>query len=120
MDTRQVATEYRLVQWAQMMQEKNSNGQNINNFCQSKGISKHKYFYWQRKLREAAITQLASQDHDSMKDIIPNGWARVVPAASHRTENALAIEVGGYRVMATIETETELLLKVCRALKSLC
>ena len=46
MDTRKVATEYRLSKWMSVIQEQQCSGQNIKDFCLDKGISRHAYFYW--------------------------------------------------------------------------
>ena len=117
MDTRKVVAEYRMAQWAGLLQTKKSQGQTVADFCQTEGISKNTYFCWQRKLREAACTQLATQGAEAD---VPNGWARLMPARTPGTESGVKIEVGGCLITATSETDPELLLKVCRALKSLC
>ena len=62
MDTRKIATEYRLSQWMNVVQEQQLSGQTIKDFCQEKGISRHAYFYWRRKIREAACIELAKQE----------------------------------------------------------
>jgi hypothetical protein len=58
MDTRKIASEYRLAQWGQMIQARVQSGQSIKEFCASVGVSRNAYFYWQRKLREAACAEL--------------------------------------------------------------
>ncbi len=58
MDTNKVAKGYRLSQWAQVMQERRKSGQSVKEYCQRSGISRNAYFYWQRKLRDAACTEL--------------------------------------------------------------
>jgi putative transposase len=119
MDTRDVAAEYRMAQWAQMIQTRIQSGQSIKEFCASAGISRNAYFYWQRKLREAAfIGQMAAQNREN--GLVPNGWTQLVetsvaPAAA----GTLIVEVGGCHITATNETDLELLAKVCRALRSL-
>ena len=59
MKPKDVTAEYRLSQWARIIQERGSTGESINKFCQNRGIKRHSYFYWQRKLREAACEQFA-------------------------------------------------------------
>ncbi|MDJ0306601.1 MULTISPECIES: IS66 family insertion sequence element accessory protein TnpA [Dehalobacter] len=44
MNIQKVTAEYRLTQWMQVIQERQSSGQSIKEFCQEKGISKHAYF----------------------------------------------------------------------------
>jgi len=45
-------------QWSQAMRERRQNGESIDEFCSCLGISRNKFFYWQRKLRDAACEQL--------------------------------------------------------------
>ena len=120
MDTRKIATEYRLAKRAELIQAKQDNGQNVEEFCLSEGISKNTYFYWQRKLRESACTQLAGQVSEAGREMAPEGWARLVPANPSLATKEIAIEIGGCIVRATAETEPELLASVCRTLKTLC
>ena len=59
MTTREIASEYRLAQWLQIIQARIADGESITAFCQRRGISRNTYFYWQRKIRKAACDQLA-------------------------------------------------------------
>jgi putative transposase len=103
MDTREVTAEYRMAQWAQMIQARVQSGQSIKEYCASAGISRNAYFYWQRKLREAAcIGQMTARNRES--GLVPNRWTQlaetsVAPAAA----GTLIAEVGGCRdtVIAT-------------------
>ena len=52
-NTREIAEEYRLGHWAQVMQERISSGLSIKAYCRQIGISTNTYHYWQKKLREA-------------------------------------------------------------------
>jgi len=54
MNTRKIAAEYRLTQWAGIIRERQESGLNVKAFCEAKGFHENIYFYWQRKLREAA------------------------------------------------------------------
>lgn len=124
MDTRKVALEYRLAQWAQIIGTRAQSGQSIKDFCSSEGISKNAFYYWQRKLREAACSELAQVETVAEKGLIPSGWARLEAKESATkepasTEAGVTIEVGGCRITATAETDPELLANVCRMLRSL-
>ncbi len=115
MDTQKIATEYRLSQWTHVIQEQQSSGQNIKDFCLAKGISRNKYFYWQRKLREAACKELIKTEEPA--NIVPKGWVQVEP--KRLTKTTLYIEVGGCRVTVDENTDPELIKKVCRILRVL-
>ncbi len=115
MDTQKVTAEYRLSQWMQVIQEQQSSGQNIKDFCQSRGISKNRYFYWQRKLRQAACTKLVKLEKPA--DCAPKGWMQLTQG--QEMNETLEIEICGCRVTVNAGTEPELLKKVCRMLRSL-
>ena len=121
MNTREIASEYRLAHWGQALQERIVNGETINEFCQSRGVSRNTYFYWQRKLRETAAKQIASQAGAS-QELIPSGWAQVgVAEEPQKTrESTLSIEIGSCRIMVDEDTNPELLAKICRVLVSIC
>ncbi|MBN1623114.1 MAG: transposase, partial [Clostridia bacterium] len=53
MNTQRIAMEYRLSQWAGIVQQRLDSGKNIKDFCEDEGINRNTYFYWQKKLREA-------------------------------------------------------------------
>ena len=57
-NTREVAAEYRLSYWAQIVQKRTRSGSSIRAYCKQIGISENTYFYWQRRLRKAACEQL--------------------------------------------------------------
>jgi len=116
MDTREVAAEYRMAKWAQTIQARKQCGQSIKEFCKSSGISRNAYFYWQRKLRAAACSEIQETASKESNCLIPNGWAQL---KSMKTDRAVTIEVSGCRITTTAETDLELLAKVCRALRSL-
>lgn len=56
MDTRLVTQEIRLRQWAGIIQDRMNCGLTVDAYCKEKNISRHAYFYWLRKIREAAIS----------------------------------------------------------------
>jgi hypothetical protein len=57
MNTRKIASEYRLSHWSGVLQERNASGLSIKEFCETAGLHENEYYYWQRKLREAACEQ---------------------------------------------------------------
>jgi len=117
MDTQKVTSEYRLSQWAQVIQARLDSGQSVKDFCLANGISRNAYFYWQKKLREAACTELAGAEES--RNIVPSGWMQLAPKQVHPAKETLDIEINGCNVTVNTETDFELLKKVCRVLMSL-
>jgi len=51
-NTREIAEDYRLAHWAQIMHERTQSGLSIKAYCKQIGICGNTYFYWQRRVRE--------------------------------------------------------------------
>ena len=68
-DVLAVRDEYRLQNWAQIIRERQESGLTNKEFCAQRGISEKKYYYWLRKVREAATEaaepQLVRLDENS-------------------------------------------------------
>lgn len=118
MDVQKVTAEYRLSQWAQVIKERQESGQTIKDFCEEKGISRHKFFYWQNKLRKIACRELVKTEKPG-RNITPNGWVQLAPKQEQHMKGALLIEINGCHITVDGDTDTELIKKVCRVLKSL-
>ena len=60
-NTREIAEEYRLSHWVQVLQARAQSGLSIKAYCKQLGICGNTYFYWQRRVR-AAAAELVSQE----------------------------------------------------------
>ena len=135
MNTREIATEYRLSHWAVIMRERQESGLSIKAFCEATGFHQNVYYYWQRKLRESACQHLLSTTQEKSETAIapsglvgdsvscspvPPGWAVCSIDDGESKEQTVTIEIGKCRINAAADTDSELLSKVCRVLMSLC
>ena len=120
MNTNEIAVEYRLAHWAQIMRERQESGLSIKQYCKNAGFHPNIYFYWQRKLREAACRELvpAGQETRQLPDV-PRGWMACVKAET-KAPSPLTIEIGQYRVLIESNADAEQLAKVCRVLAAIC
>lgn len=68
-DVLAVRDEYRLQNWAQIIRERQESGLTNKEFCVQRGIPEKKYYYWLRRVREAAAEatepQLVRLDENS-------------------------------------------------------
>ena len=122
-DTREIAKEYRLGHWSQIMQERCESGLSIKGYCEREGIHQNVYHYWQRKLRAAAV-MTTTENRVSGTPLLPipppQGWATVTSKPADISPDRIEIEIGKSRVTAEMGTNLELLTEVCRMLVSLC
>ena len=109
MNTREIAAEYRLAHWTQVIRERSESGQSIKAFCEEAGIRENTYFYWQKKLREAACEQLAVMETGSAQAGLTRiGFAEVKLRDSQRQmpypetmgHGCLAVEIPGMKITA--------------------
>ena len=99
MGTQKVTTEYRLGQWAQVMKARADSGQSIKDFCQSSGINRNTYFYWQQRLRKAACAQLTAPVFtEVIVQEAPQPLA--LPETAAPTPSQLCVEAAGVRITA--------------------
>lgn len=117
MNTQKVTAEYRLSQWTQIIKMCHDSGKTIKDYCEESGISRNAFFYWQKKLREAACVEL--EKVEKTRDMIPNGWMELSPKQEQYANNTLDIEINGCHITVNDRTDADLLMKVCRMLRSL-
>ena len=121
MNTREIAEEYRLSHWAQIMEERADSGQSIAAYCAQRGIGRHSYFYWQKKLREVAARQMGAPEPEQSQALVPRGWAQACVAEEHAPEaGVLTLRVGGAEIEVRQGFDEALLASVCRALTQSC
>jgi transposase-like protein len=117
MNTRKIAEEYRLTHWAGIMRERQTSGISIREYCKTAGFSEHTYYYWQKKLREAACRELTVQTEDGgNKSIVPSGWSVCEAAADKSESGVMRVEIGSFKISVDEYFDPQLLTKVCKAL----
>lgn len=57
MDTKLATRQIRIQQWAAIIKDRQASGLKVNDYCQEHGLSHDAYYYWLRKVKEAALVQ---------------------------------------------------------------
>jgi len=124
METREVTESYRLSQWAEVVQERSASGETVEAFCQRKGIGRHKYYYWQQKLRKAAGKQLcalrektAEMEVGRFTEVKLRETSLPLPSSSG---SQITMETASLRLTADSGYPMEMLMAVLREIKVLC
>ena len=60
-DVLAVRDEYRIQQWAVLIQECSASGLTNKEFCRQRGISEKSFYYWRRKLRQQIVESASPQ-----------------------------------------------------------
>jgi putative transposase len=117
MEMQKVTREFRMSQWATIIQNRIDSGQKVKDFCKTTGITRDAYYYWQHKLRQKAAEKLVKSE--GPKGIVPSGWMQLTQSQPQQIKSSLDIEIRGCHITANVDTDPELLKKVCRVLMSL-
>jgi len=124
METREATSNYRLSQRAKIIQERTESEELVENFCLRKGISRHKYYYWQQKLRKAAGEQLSKLDL-KQTDMSLHGFTEVqiteplVPSSTIGYDR-ICVEIGSCRISAGNGYSTDALVQILREVMKPC
>ena len=126
MNTNDIAAEYRLSHWAGIVREREESGLSIKQFCKNAGFHENRYFYWQKKLREAACEELAKIQGNAT-GLIHAGFAEVklsapqsplLPTAGNQSQ--VCVEAAGIRIIANGEYPADKLVALIREVRPPC
>jgi len=125
MNTKKIAVELRLSHWAGIMRERVDSGLSISAYCKREGFHDNIYYYWQRKLREAACEQLVEAKADTRKtELAPLGFTEVKIAeplnrpmiSGNSGQGAICFDINGIRFKANSNYPPELIAGLIRGL----
>ena len=112
MDTRIATTQIRMQNWVEIIQDRNASGLTIDDYCKAHELSQNAYFYWLRKIRNAALES---------KGV----FFTEVPLSDLQTEMAaldfqpkLTVQIGNAVVRVNESTPKRLLTMVCEVLSN--
>lgn len=58
MKINEIRNQVRIREWMELIRERTASGMTIKAWCELKGISKHQYYYWLRKVRKEACNEI--------------------------------------------------------------
>jgi len=117
--------------WAQIIQERTQCGSSIRAYCKRIGICENTYFYWQRRLRQAACEHL-SKIEPEQKSVTQPCFVEIevakqpvlpvlpTPSAAASPPSQLHIKADGVQITADSTYPPEQLAALLRELKRPC
>jgi putative transposase len=113
----------RLGYWADLLRQRRESGKTIRSFCRENGINEKTWYYWQRRLREAAGERMLAQSGDSAPDVPMFAELPMLPepaSASGSTNAAIRIQLGRAVVEFQNGADKNLAASILRALLKQC
>lgn len=71
MQTVEMKNRYRLQQWTEIIRDCRSSGQTVVRWCADHEVNVKSYYYWLKKIREAAIDSLPSFSSPNEPTLVP-------------------------------------------------
>ena len=107
MDTKLATRQIRIQQWAAIFKDRTSSGLKVDDYCQQHDISRDAYYYWLRKVKEAALTQ------SGFVEINP---LQLIPDTKDKPQ--LVVDINGIKLDIHEGTSMDLLSQVIQVLKN--
>lgn len=126
MKTREIAEEYRLHHWSNIMRERQESGLSIRAFCKKAGFHENRYYYWQKRLREVTCESLSVITSESA-EIMPISFVeaklserQLQKSQAAETTSHVSIEVDGIRISVSGDYSADKLAVLLREMKRPC
>jgi len=125
MNTRYIAREYRMAHWAKIISDQKESRLTIREYCEKNDLHENSYYYWQKKLRTAAIDELTIATGEQMQELAPI-MAKLNLSRNDGTDFAgtggndcVSIEMFGIRLMASKDYPVSKLSELLRVVSRL-
>lgn len=103
MNIKLATTQIRLTEWASIIKDCRSSGLKVDEYCQQHNLSRDAYYYWLRKVKDAALQQAGFVELS-----VPE--KRYVPATEFDTQ--LIIRTAGMELGINNDTPPELITRI--------
>ena len=112
MNTRLATNQIRLSEWTRIIKDRCQSGLKVDEYCEQHQLSRHAYYYWLRKVKEATLI------HNSFVEL-PALPEKTVPATSENPFTCqMTIAVGNTVLGVSESTPMELLSRVLEVVRN--
>jgi len=111
MDVQIVKRDVRLQQWGALISSCQASGMTVKDWCTEKGINAKTYYYWLRKIREAACRQMDRPVGTVFAEV--SGSPKSGGTAITLRINGIEMEIHNGAVAEVIESTLHILKDIC-------
>ncbi|MDR1816344.1 MAG: hypothetical protein LBR00_06730 [Clostridiales Family XIII bacterium] len=126
MDIKKLKQEYRIRQWSVVVAECQRSGMSVSAWCESQGICRQTYYYWQKRVREAAVSD-AFSTQESEPCIVPAAapspppFVQIVPRGSAAVGAvAMVVRIGATECEIMNGADIDVIERAILALGKIC
>lgn len=108
--------EYRLSQWLPIIKECRNSGMSVKDWCEQNNVNEKRFYYWQRKIREAATEALPSVTKQPAFVQVPAPIKSPNPLEMPTFIPSMVLKVGNVSLELSDTVQSELLASVLKVL----
>jgi hypothetical protein len=119
LDSREVVHKYRLSKWTAIIRECRSSGQTVAVWCSEHNINQKTYYYWLKRVRDAACEALPALNADNNSIVpvnIPHSAANTHPT-DQKSSTAMVVHLGSVTLEITNSASAVLIENTLKALQ---
>lgn len=117
MDTGKVAQQYRLNQWIQIIRECRSSGQTVKVWCAEHNIKLSSYFYWLKRIREAACEALPVLNAGGTEIVEVNLTQNTTEPLNYESSPGIILRIGSVTMEVHSSASQALIESTLRAIE---
>ena len=121
MDTKLATTKVRLESWTNIIRERSASGQNVKVWCKENNIPEGQYYYWLRRVKEAALTASGSRTVEICMPGQESSVTEPVTTSDHTAtsaENSILIQIRDITISVGSSVSEDLLTRAIRAARN--
>lgn len=113
MNTKLATRQIRLNEWAAIIKDCKASGQKVDIYCEQHGLSRDAYYYWQRKVKEAALKQPGFVELPALTE---ERSVNTVNKDTSAFETQMLIRTNGIEICVNENSPSELISRVMKLL----
>lgn len=117
MNAKNMKTEYNLKQWQLIIQDCHNSGMKVNDWCKQNDVNRNSYYYWYRRVRDAACEALAENKVTVSSSFAPIPM-NVIESIDNGYQGNLTISIGKAKIEVTENTSPDILRMVLEVLSN--
>ena len=87
MSTRSLLTQVKMKEWTSVLAAQRSSGLSVTKWCRLNNYSKDKFFYWKRKLKDEAVTEMLPEIVPLNIPLAPSFPTSELPVSTNPTQD---------------------------------
>lgn len=108
MNTKLATTQIRLTEWAAVIKDCKTSGLKVDDYCRQHNLSRDSYYYWLRKVKEAALKQAGFVELPTPE----SGPLHSIGAVPTSFDTQMTIKTGTLELGINSNTPSELIHRV--------